>query len=136
MACPFFYPIENRTDDFDPRSAMLPLGRRWDGECRATAPGRRPDPDTVNGVCCLGYARGRCVNFPENPESADAVRFHITRDGGTTIELYCVLERDHHPFAHGPLEYSPALRRFGEMPFGPIVARQAEAYLESYRSRK
>jgi hypothetical protein len=46
------------------------------------------------------------------------------------------LERDHHPFAHGPLEYSLEAGGFGQVPFGDTVTRQAEAYVESYRSRK
>jgi hypothetical protein len=136
VACPYFFPLKSRDDDFDPRSAMLPLGGRWEGECRARAAPGRPEPENLNGICCLGYARDRCAAFPQNDQSADAVRFHIVRDTGDRIELYCVLERDHHPYAHGPLEYSLLTGSLREAPFGAIIQRQAEAYVESYRARK
>ena len=47
-----------------------------------------------------------------------------------------VLERDHHPFAHGPLEYSLTAARFLQAPSGEILSRQAEAYVQSYLRRK
>jgi hypothetical protein len=46
------------------------------------------------------------------------------------------VERDHHPFAHGRLDYSTQTGVFAERPAGEILERQAQAYAESYRRRK
>jgi hypothetical protein len=111
---------------------MLPLGETWSGFCRAL-------PDTVHPVsdaCCnLGYARGNCGRFPAG-EGPDAVRFTISRHESTGISIYYVIERDHHPFSHGGLEYSFAAGGF-TTPLEPeTVARQAQAYVESYLRHK
>jgi hypothetical protein len=115
---------------------MLPLGDMWTGECRATGQSCRPDDATLHRLCNLGYARGDCHRFP-GADSPDAVRFTISRDSVSTIQIYYVIERDHHPFAHGPLEYSPDLH--GLTPgstASAALARQAEAYASSYLRRK
>ena len=52
------------------------------------------------------------------------------------IGLYYVVERDHHPFAHGRLEYSLAAAAFLTAPESATLARQAQAYVESYLRRK
>ena len=44
-------------------------------------------------------------DFPDDG-GPDAIRFTVSRDDGAVLRLYYVAERDHHPFAHGPLEYS------------------------------
>jgi hypothetical protein len=111
---------------------MLPLGESWSGFCRAL-------PDTVHPVsdaCCnLGYARGNCGRFPAG-EGPDAVRFTISRHDSAGLGIYYVIERDHHPFAHGALEYSFATACL-TAPLEPeTVARQAHAYVESYLRRK
>jgi hypothetical protein len=93
-------------------------------------------------LCNLGYARETCARFPAG-DGPDAVRFTISRCDGATLRLYYVMERDHHPFAHGPLEYSRAARSFAaptasETPPAAqeLVLRQAQAYVESYLRRK
>jgi len=137
MACPYFYPLERRPRGSNPRSAMLPLGDVWTGLCRA--PSASPDPPddaTLRLVCALGYARARCPRFPMQDSTADAVRFVIRSDDGITLRLQYVLERDHHPLTHGPLEYSLSAGRFVPHPDGEILNRQAEAYVQSYLSRK
>ena len=63
----------------------------------------------------------------------DAVRFTISRSDSTGLLLYFVQERDHHPFAQGPLEYSFAAG-FGAS-VSPLLQRQATAYIESYQRR-
>ena len=119
------------------RTAMLPLGDLWTGECRSQ-PGQpcQPDEAAIRPLCNLGYARGNCARFPASPEIPDAVRFTIARDEGALLRLYYVIERDHHPFAHGPLEYSPASSAFDGLPDRENFARQAWAYVESYLRRK
>ena len=86
---------------------MLPLGDWWTGVCHAV-PGAPQDAggigcDTSRGTTCnLGYARGECARFPEG-DGPDAVRFTISSHEGAAIGIYYVVERDHHPFAHGAI---------------------------------
>jgi hypothetical protein len=136
MSCPYFYPSAPRSSPSDPHAAMLPLGGHWAGECGA-APGLpwQPDAATLRPLCNLGYARGVCSRFPDNA-GPDAVRFTISGDDGATLRLYYVVERNHHPFAHGPLAWSRALAAFAEPPANPALHRQACAYVESYLQRK
>lgn len=115
---------------------MLPLGDSWAGVCRAV-PGENcaPDETAVRPLCNLGYARGQCRRFPSEA-AADAVRFTIRHDDGRSLHLYYVLERDHHPFAHGPLVYSLPAAALTPAPSDPVLNRQAEAYVASYLRRK
>ena len=136
MACPYFYPLEP-TPLGDPHHAMLPLGNLWRGECRVTpANPARPDDASLRPLCNLGYARETCPRFPASPDGPDAVRFTIARDHGSHLQLYYVIERDHHPFAHGPLEYAAGAATLASPPAGETFQRQAVAYAESYLSRK
>ena len=115
---------------------MLPLGDSWAGVCRARAgEAWEPDEGTLDPLCNLGYARGSCPRFPDGG-GPDAVRFSVSHDGGASVGLYFVMERDHHPFAHGPLEYSRAGGRFTAPIESELLARQAQAYVESYLRRK
>jgi hypothetical protein len=137
MACPYFYPVERHPGDLSAASATLPLGDAWSGVCRAVAgEPRQPEEAQLRPLCYLGYARGRCDCFPANDSGPDAVRFTIASDDGASLGLYYVVERDHHPFAHGPLQYARSGNRFLQPPTGEILARQAEAYVESYLRRK
>jgi hypothetical protein len=52
------------------------------------------------------------------------------------IRIYYVVERDHYPFAHGRLEYSLAAAALVAPPEDATLARQAQAYVESYLRRK
>ena len=127
---------------------MLPLGEWWKGVCHA-APGA-PQAESgaaggggcdigcdteCNTECNLGYARGKCARFPDG-EGPDAVRFTVSSHESTAIRIYYVVERDHHPFAHGRLEYSPAAAGFVTPPESATLARQAQAYVESYSRRR
>jgi len=125
MACPYFYPVEAR-----PGSPMLPLGDWWQGECRA---GGETEIDLAH--CNMGYARGRCPRFPQD-EGADAIRFTISRHEEAVLRIYYVAERDHHPFKQGPLEFSLSHHALVDPPPEAALARQAEAYAESYLRRK
>ncbi len=125
MSCPYFYPTESRGG-----SALLPLGDLWAGHCHAD-PAQPATP--ADALCCnLGYARGHCARFPDT-DGPDAVRFTIARADAAGVALYYVIERDHHPFAHGPLEYSYA----EGLPPSPdaLLNRQAAAYVDSFRRR-
>ena len=137
MACPYFFPLQPRGGETDSRTSMLPLGDLWAGECRALPGGGcQPEESAVRPLCNLGYARRECPRFPADSADADAVRFSIRRDDGRSLHLYYVLERDHHPLAHGPLEYSLSEACFAQPPGETILRRQAEAYVASYLRRK
>jgi len=132
MACPYFYPVAPRAGG--PAAAMLPLGDLWAGTCRASpdAPWQ-PGDAILRPLCNLGYARETCGRFPTG-DGPDAVRFTVLA-AGPSLRLYYVVERDHRPFAHGPLEYSPASGSLVQPPEGEILARQAAAYAESILRR-
>jgi len=85
-------------------------------------------------LCNLGYAREKCPRFPG--DGADAVRFSISRDQDGIIGIYWVVEKDHLPFAHGPLEYSREAACFIPPHIDDRVAQQAQAYINSYLRRK
>lgn len=138
MACPYFHPVARCVSELRTETAMLPLGDAWAGVCEANpATGNAtPDAAQLRPLCNLGYARGRCARFPAEDPGADAVRFCISGDDGATLKISYVLERDHHPFAYGPLEYSLANLSFVESPAAPNVNCQAAAYVESYLLRK
>jgi hypothetical protein len=124
--------VEPDTSHTDARSALLPLGALWAGVCRAgAAESGPPEEASVRRLCQLGYARDNCPRFP-NDAGADAVRFTISRDDGQLLLLHYVLERDHHPYAHGSLEYQRGSARLVRAPQNEIVRRQAEAYITSY----
>lgn len=117
MPCPFFEPREPLEWSAWPGKYRPPLGRPYDGLCRAVA-GQPHKPDRGHAIrCCnLGYARGACDRLPE--DSADAVRFSLTRGGG----LLWVVEKSHLPLAHGSLAHGQASGR-GELLDLQIAAR-------------
>jgi hypothetical protein len=45
------------------------------------------------------------------------------------------VERDHHPFAHGPLTCSLSTGQWSPPPSDDTLQRQAQAYVESYLRR-
>jgi hypothetical protein len=135
MACPYFYPVEAREG-----SALLPLGDWWEGFCHAMpdAPNAEigaPRNRFCDTACNLGYARGECARFPAG-DGPDAVRFTVSSHRDAVIGICYVVERDHHPFADGRLEYSTTAAAFAIPPATATLARQAQAYVESYLRRK
>lgn len=117
------------------RTPPMPLGDPWAGTCHALPGGDwRPDPNTLRELCNFGYAREKCGRVP--PGSPDAVRFSISHDREGVIRIYWVVEKDHLPFAHGPLEYSRADEAFREAHPDCRLVRQAQAYISSYLRRK
>lgn len=115
---------------------MLPLGDWWKGECHAVrgAPTEAGGSERDRG-CNLGYARGECARFPAG-EGPDAVRFTISSHESAAVGIYYVVERDHHPYAHGRLEYSLTAGALVTPAETKTLARQAQAYVESYLRRK
>jgi hypothetical protein len=136
MACPYFHAVKTCSQTDHSRSAMLPLGDAWQGVCRAIPDQPWEPPETtLLTLCNLGYARGCCARFPGD-DGPDAVRFTIAGDDATGVHLYYVLERNHHPLAHGTLEFSAAGAILDEPAANEIARRLAGAYVESYLRRK
>lgn len=135
MSCPYFEPLEPRSRAADPRLSTLPLGDSWTGMCRADplSPSA-PEPTAVHTFCNFGYARQSCNRFPAS-DGPDAVRFSISRDNGTSIEVRWAIERDHHPFAVGTLAFERANGAFASEPPFPALLKQAFAYVSSYLRR-
>jgi hypothetical protein len=130
MSCPYFFPVEMRGG-----SATLPLGESWTGTCRAVPGGFQPDDAALRQCCNLGYARRACPRFPAG-DGPDAVRFTISSHAGDTLSIYYVVERDHHPFAHGAMVCSVSTGQWNQPPVDATLQRQAQAYVESYLRRK
>jgi hypothetical protein len=134
MACPCFYPVD-RIAQTETKSPPAPLGDIFTGVCRARAEGEwLPDPVTARQLCNFGYARARCPRFPG--DGADAVRFSISKDQDGFIGIYWVVEKNHLPWGHGPLEYSREAACFTLAHPDARLARQAQAYVSSYLRRK
>jgi hypothetical protein len=137
MSCPYFDPERPNARAAGSQHSYLPLGDAWTGTCRADA--RHPDqPDEASmlSLCNIGYARGTCPRFPAEDAGPDAARFTIAADDGASLRIYYVLERDHKPFAHGPLDCAAGESTFHCNPAGDLTAKQALAYLASYLKRK
>lgn len=135
MACPCFFPVERLPLATGKKLAPMPLGDAWSGVCRAApAAPLPPDANTIQQLCNFGYARGKCPHVPA--DSADAVRFGISQDRDGIIRIYWVMEKDHLPFAHGPLEYSRAGAAFRTAHADACIAQQAQAFVSSYLRRK
>jgi hypothetical protein len=130
MSCPYFFPVEMRGG-----SATLPLGESWSGTCRAVPGGFQPDDAALRQHCNLGYARSVCPRFPAG-DGPDAVRFTISSHDHDIVSIYYVVERDHHPFAHGSIACSASTGQWNTVLPDETLQRQAQAYVESYLRRK
>jgi len=137
MACPYFYPLHRHPAKSQALLLPLPLGDAWTGLCHAPpGPPLEPDAVVLDSICSLGYARGRCERFRNDDPGPDAVRFTISQPSEASLDVHYVLERDHHPFANGRLRYLLSPRRGCKELAGQTLARQADAYIESYFGRR
>jgi hypothetical protein len=135
MACPCFFPVERMPRAAGNKTQPMPLGDPWSGLCRATPAGEwSPDANTVRQLCNFGYAREKCARVPA--DAPDAVRFGISDDRDGIVRISWVMEKDHLPFAHGPLEFSRADEGFRTAHPDVCVTQQAQAYVGSYLRRK
>ena len=168
MACPFFRPSHRLDQGGWDRPPRLPLGDPYSGVCVAhpAEPFAAPDEltrtpgaeeeasfpvgmevragpvrvseETQRELCNCGYARGKCQQFPEDGVG-DAVRFSITGVTGGLVKLVYVVEKNHAPIEHGPLEYIDGQflnGKTGEIPLGETLTAQARAFVESYLRRR
>jgi hypothetical protein len=134
MACPYFCPVEAKTEGTGLAEAMLPLGDLWEGVCCAVPDLPRAAEAAQWPLCNLGYARGQCPRFPASAET-DAVRFALrTVDADELLILYSV-ERDHHPYQNGLLCYSISQGSLTGVTIAQTLQTQAEAYARSFLRR-
>jgi hypothetical protein len=137
MSCPYFEPAEPHPRANTGAGTLLPLGGVWTGTCHAESRQIvQPDDPALHRLCNIGYARGVCPRFSTNDPGPDAARFTLVEDDGASLRMYYVLERDHRPFAHGPIEFVVEPHAFRIDPEGHLTARQAAAYAASYLRRK
>ena len=113
----------------------MPLGDVWSGVCRSGAAPFSPDDFTVTELCNMGYARGKCSRFPEEG-APDAARFMIALDEHQLIRIQYAVERDHHPHAHGMLEYTRTGGALAGSTVDALLESQALAYVASYLRRR
>ena len=134
MACPYFYPVARLEEDLWAVPPRLPLVDAYRGECRAGISAEQPEDAVMRSTCNSGYARGRCDRFPGDAR-ADAVRFHVTSDESDAIRLEYIFEKACWPLDHGEFQYSVSRQSLSSTVASEILARQAEAFLESYLRR-
>ena len=116
-------------------AAWLPLGGRWLGQCLAEAETAWNPDERLLGICNLGYARGRCLRFPQS-KRPDAVRFAVRGDDGGALRISYVVESGHLPFDLGDLRIERAGEPGNPTNTSPLLGRQAACYADSYRRRK
>jgi hypothetical protein len=87
----------------------------------------------LRDYCNVGYAKG-CPHLPVE-RKADVVRFAVARDGGRTLSLHWVTEREHLPVEHGTLEYDAIAQCWTVAHENACVQRMAECYMETYVAR-
>lgn len=135
MACPYFCPIAPDPNE-SAAHAMLPLGDAWSGMCQADPDNPwQPGAETLYPLCNIGYARACCARFPAG-DGPDSIRFSVSAAQEGSLHLYYVVERQHLPLAHGPLEYISPEAGFRPEPPLAAVTRLAGAYVSSYLRRR
>jgi hypothetical protein len=135
VACPFFMPTSKWEDGGWLHPARLPLGGGWTGHCSVPGhEGAKPEPDEVREFCNLGYA-SNCPRLPKE-RTADAVRFGVAHDRGSSLQLRYVFECGHRPAGHGMLEHDLALGRWTTTHPQMQIQKMAECFLQSYLLRK
>jgi hypothetical protein len=113
----------------------MPLGDLWRGICRADASPFVPDDSTLNELCNMGYARGKCARC-QGTNAGDAVRFLIAQDRDGFIRVEYVVERDHHPHRRGAFEYRRTRAALTGLAEDPVLERQVLSYVQSYLRRR
>jgi hypothetical protein len=131
LACPFFMPIRPLDEGGWLHPSRLPLGGGWSGRCYAPGyEGSMPSDEELREFCNLGYA-ANCARLPRE-RACDAVRFSISRDGGSRLILSFVCEAQHRPAEWGNLEYDASLERWTSSHSDHRIQKMAECYLQSY----
>lgn len=130
MPCPCFEPTEIVAKRAQ-RNARLPLIEEYEGFCRATDEATVPPPDVLFRFCNHGYSRGSCPCFPST-EMRSALRYSITAQTETALEVICIEETDYAPARWFTLRY--VLASGAIQPDAPdgCIAAQAAAFCRGY----
>ena len=135
MACPFFFPTRRLEDGTWPHPSRLPLGGGWSGHCSVPGhEGAAPSNEELREGCNLGYAAS-CVRLPAQ-RPYDAVRFSVSRDCGSQVDLWFACEASHRPGTSGKLSYDASRAEWTSPHSDPRIQKMAECFLESYTLRK
>jgi hypothetical protein len=113
----------------------LPLGAGWEGCC--TAPGHEgkiPEAQRLQQDCSLGYAF-TCPHLPVD-RLWDAVRFCVSAESDSSINVAYVCERNHLPAEHGKLEYQVRNAVWSARHFDVRIQKMADAFLHAWMQRK
>jgi hypothetical protein len=133
MACPFFIPTE-RLDGVWKFPDRLPLAAGFSGVCGAPEQIlSRPTEEELRDHCNLGHAS--CSRLPKE-RHADSVRFSAKASLGQRIAVRYVYELECRPAGCGVLEYDERELRWITAIEDEKLARQAECFLRSWRSRQ
>jgi hypothetical protein len=125
-------PVSRWDEDVWIHAPRLPLLDKYRGVCRAAVDPLIPSDVHQDELCNRGYAGRRCDHFPHG--SADAARFSVVADRGSSLSLVYILEKDHLPDQHGKLEYWIAESRL-EGEGTSLLHAQARAFVQGYLRR-
>lgn len=135
MPCPYFIPTERFVDAGWAHPKRLPLGAGFRGLCGAPGhDGAVPSDEELKQGCNLGYARS-CSRLPKERVS-DAVRFSVLRDRDGQVSICYIAELNYLPQEQGTLHYAVEQKSWSDSSAGANVKTLAQAFLESYLSRR
>lgn len=100
------------------------------GQCCAGDEPVQPSHDDMREGCNMGYALS-CDRLPRQ-RTADAIRFAVVKDAGTSITLGFVCEANHLPGECGTFDFSTVQQTWTIAPVDTRMRKMAECYLESY----
>jgi hypothetical protein len=93
----------------------------------------RPEDHELRDHCNLGHAA--CARLPEQ-RTADAIRFSARSAERYRIHVRYVYEKDCRPAGGGTLEYDEREHRWLTAIDDEKLQRQAECFLQTWRSRQ
>jgi hypothetical protein len=135
LACPFFMPTHRAENGMWLHASRLPLGCGWQGYC--TAPGYDgvvPETQRLQEECSLGYS-STCPRLPAD-RPWDAIRFAVSHENESLIQLVYVCEKSHLPAEHGNLEYRVHDAQWVVAHADPRIQKKAECFLDSWLQKK
>ena len=92
----------------------------------------------MGGLCQDGYVRGRCPNFPDSGDLADAIEVSAALENQESITIRYCLELNFLPFGVGEHSYNWDLREWCPPLVGIDVHIEAhmKAYLDKIENLK
>jgi hypothetical protein len=115
--------------------SRLPLGAGWEGHCGAPGYlGVIPEAQQLQTECSMGYS-STCPRLPAD-RAWDAIRFAVSRENESRVQLVYVCEKSHLPVEHGNLEYGVLDGQWINVHSDPRIQKKAECFLVSWLERK